>query len=372
MGRNRTAALLAVAALAVSPMTAQAATTDLTVALSLPAPNTNWLSSVSAFDDYSAFATGEQESGVPLVVRWDGRTWGVVPIAGVTNAQLSSVAAVSHDEAWAVGTQAPGDPLIMHGHGLDWERSPSPIPTADLPALNSVSGLLHEVWTVGYARRGGQLVPISLRWTGHEWTEVPIPFAPDYLGGELSSVTVISPGDVWATGYFYTATTSDIVALHWNGRTWSIVPNAATTPQRGVAVTGVLPNNVWIAGEHNAVRSSKDYLQHWNGRAWTAGPPVPGTDEYAQFLHGLTVDFRGNLWMATHQPIALHRSAPHVRRWDGHDWTEYTVPADLLTGSAYAHSIATPRIGRITWVVLNTSPVRGVGPETTNILRADG
>lgn len=81
----------------------------------------------------------------------------------------------------------------------------------------------------------------------------------------LLAVIATQPGDAWAFG---DGKNFRPVALHWNGRTWSIgfLPGATDRPER-VSETG--RTNVWAAGGSCGQVSTTPYVSRWNGVRWT-------------------------------------------------------------------------------------------------------
>jgi len=89
--------------------------------------------------------------------------------------------------------------------------------------LQSVSGTSSsDVWAVGYARISGTTAATTHHFDGTTWTAVPNPVT----NGALYGVSAISSDDVWAVGAEGSSAPQQRVVLHWDGTTWSRVPFA--------------------------------------------------------------------------------------------------------------------------------------------------
>ncbi|HJQ73283.1 MAG TPA: hypothetical protein VJ814_00235 [Gaiellaceae bacterium] len=93
---------------------------------------------------------------LPLFERWDGARWRVVPSPGTTGSRerrdAFSAGALASDDVWAVGTDASGtgtQPLVERWDGSAWSVVPTP-PTSTDDSLASVAVLSpSDVWAVG-------------------------------------------------------------------------------------------------------------------------------------------------------------------------------------------------------------------------------
>jgi hypothetical protein len=123
--------------------------------------------------------------------------------------------------------------------------------------------------------------------------------SPNRTGNNLlESNTAVSVNDVWAVGISNdNATTSQTLAEHWNGTSWSILPtvNPGTRHNRLFSVSAVASNNVWAVGDYdiNAANlfNSATLAEHWNGTSWTKvttknPTSIPGFS--ADDLYGVT------------------------------------------------------------------------------------
>src|SRR5204863_6550919 len=77
-----------------------------------------------------------------------------------------------------------------------------------------------QEWAVGSSTAAGK--PLIEHWNGNKWSIVAAPDKGSTT--ELYDVTVISPSNVWAVGYYTAAGGHNRTLIeHWNGNKWSIV-----------------------------------------------------------------------------------------------------------------------------------------------------
>src|SRR5262249_1573819 len=120
------------------------------------------LLSVAATSASSAWAVGRAPSaagrGITLIEHWDGTSWSVVPSPspGTGDADpLASVAATSASNAWAVGSTRDASgatrPLIERWDGTSWTVVPSANPGSTDTELASVTATsASNAWAVGF------------------------------------------------------------------------------------------------------------------------------------------------------------------------------------------------------------------------------
>jgi hypothetical protein len=261
-----------------------------------------------------------------LVERWDGSSWSVIPspnVPGKPDVELNGVAAISANDIWAVGhsgdpSYAPYQTLTMHWDGTSWSIITSPSPgTYNGNDLTAVAGVApNDVWAVGWYQSGtsGQDGgALTMHWDGTSWTVLPNPSKntlyaitalasnnvwaagygvilhwdgtawssvafPQPQGGSgtsyiLRGLSATSANDIWAVGFrqwvYFSGYLNSPVTYHWDGNSWSLVPNAGITNEYLWAVTAIAPNDVWAVGDNGQT-------QHWNGAAWSrVSAPFP-------------------------------------------------------------------------------------------------
>src|SRR6266487_1947804 len=107
----------------------------------------------AAIADTDIWAVGDSTStNQTLAVRFDGRSWSVVPTPTLAASSLAGVSAVASNDVWAVGGQTvsgTANTLIEHWNGTTWSvvTSPTPVGGGSLAAVAALSST--DVWAVG-------------------------------------------------------------------------------------------------------------------------------------------------------------------------------------------------------------------------------
>lgn len=279
------------------------------------------LGAVGALSAGNVWAVGASAGPVggysTLIEHWDGSSWAVVPSPSAgESARLSALAALSARNVWAVGraTSSAGGsayfhPLVLHWNGIKWKRVASPLPgnlSAGLSGVAAVSP--RSVWAVGeyqHVQKGRILnATLALHWNGHKWKRVP---SPNSSGGNgLSAVAVVGRNNVWAVGH-HGRPPSDrcncggigrLLAEHWNGHAWRIVParsgypNSETQGLTGLAV--ISARNIWAIGYHQDT-DLRYYglVEHWHGTTWA---PIPSLNPDADTFSGIAAPSPAAVW----------------------------------------------------------------------------
>jgi hypothetical protein len=188
------------------------------------APGSGGLFTVAATRGGSAFAVGASRGGKYLAVRWTGTAWQTVPTSPVAG-QLSGVAFASASSAWVVGAKGvftPARSVILHWNGSSLSGVTSPAGRAELIGVALSSA--RSGWAVGADNLGTRHVrAVIVRWNGAAWTRarLPSPTGASLLVG----VTTTGTRGAWAVGETATGKTLRTLIMHWNGRTWKVVPS---------------------------------------------------------------------------------------------------------------------------------------------------
>jgi hypothetical protein len=173
-----------------------------TVVPSPRATSTDSLEAVSASSGAEVWAVGSGVSGPadsPLAMRWDGAGWKVVPVPtpGGAHGFLFGVAAVSPAEAWAVGGYRPGggglQPLLERWDGTAWRVVPAP-DVGGFAALNDVArGPGGALGAVGFTVNEVESLPVVLRRSPRGWVQAQAP-----PGTDLQAVSAVGEAELWA------------------------------------------------------------------------------------------------------------------------------------------------------------------------------
>ena len=196
-----------------------------------------------------------------------------------------------------------------------------------------------DAWAV----EGTNLV---LHWNGTSWVQTAL---PEYgTGSYLDAVDAVSAADVWAAGYYDTASSRCQTLLErWNGTTWTRVPSPAATRPAGATtaparsaqlaltgtflqgVSGTSASSVW-AVRYDVVACPRVYavsvILHWNGTNWARVPspdPGGGTNVYLTAVTSLSPT---DAWAVGSYTTTAGKTRALAAHWNGTRWTLVTAP----------------------------------------------
>jgi hypothetical protein len=304
------------------------------------------LGAVAAISSSNAWAVGSTGSNGALIMRWNGASWSQVSAHAPSSSFLNGVAGTSATNAWAVGGTGAGKPLILRWNGSRWTRISPHLPSGTyLSAVAAASA--HSVWIVG-TRDASNPRTLIMHWNGTTWKQEksPNPKAGRNNGDVLSAVSVVSNGDVFASGartVRYGGPAGGLI-LHWNGSTWRQASATAVTGKVS-GVTGIAAtsrSSAFAAGCPCAGGPDGAVIGHWNGRSWVKQHvPVRSLDTS---LESIAATSRSSAWAAgeyckarctggTENPEYL----PLLLRWNGRAWK---LSAAQVTRSSNVNGLA--------------------------------
>jgi hypothetical protein len=224
----------------------------------------------------------------------------------------SGVWGAASDDVWTVGSDT-----IRHWDGASW--------TSFDAGLGTKNALLYSVW--GSAANdvwAGGKDGVVVHWNGTTWSPLPNKSRADLYGGWASSET-----DAWVVG-------ANGTILHSNGdTTWTAVASPTTSSLVGVNGTGA--NDAWAVGLDGAI-------VHWDGASWSnvdsgtttklsAVRARTASDVWAVGDAGTILHFNGTIWEATPSGTTLKLTSVWAAgdelwaagigallRWDGASW----------------------------------------------------
>jgi hypothetical protein len=242
----------------------------------------------------------------------------------------------------------PGPGWLVRGPGLRAlapsrgdTNVPQPGVGGDLQGIFCTSPA--NCWAVGfYVPARGQETELNevLHWNGSAWSAVSVPNPAGTASGDfnqLFAVRCTASSNCWAVGNAGNPA-RPLQALHWNGRKWSLV----RTPQpAGVAAFGISglfdvacrsASNCWAVGDYMKGRTELNLAVHWNGRTWslvrTPQPAGTGADDAnaldsVRCISASTCLAVGAAGMIT-SPFGARNE---VLRWNGRTWSSLLVPS---------------------------------------------
>ncbi len=198
-----------------------------------------------------------------------------------------------------------------------------------------------DVWAVGYYESASDLQSRTLieHWNGTSWNVVTSPNLKVDVN-RLTGVVAISANNVWAVGYSLNNRSqySQNLIEHWNGTSWSIMPspNVPSSVNQLNAVSAVSASDIWAVGYSNNRGAGTGYqtlTEHWNGTSWSI-VSSPNVGSFSNFLSGVAVVSTGDAWaVGTYSNSYGGPTLSLTEHWNGTSWSAVTSPnVGLLLG----------------------------------------
>ena len=293
-----------------------------------PSPNTNQLldndlSGIACVSARSCTAVGyhyDRHEQEPLVERWNGVTWSIVPSApgvGASSAFLSAVSCRTPVDCTAVGTarvKTANQPLIEHWNGTAWSREPAPSTSRSLNSyLTGVSCTSSNSCTaVGRSFTGTAFRTLVEVRKGTGWSIVRSPAGSAGTNSELDAVSCSSVSDCTAVGDMTIAGITRTLIEHGGSSRWSIVasPNAGVGHDNYLsAVSCPLATACTAVGHYFTGASFLTLIEQWNGSGWSVVPSPNVNMKKTNYLTGVsclspsTCTAVGYFDVTTNQPL---------------------------------------------------------------------
>jgi hypothetical protein len=315
-----------------------------------PVPVQGELLGVSASSATNAWAVGFRfgsQTNRTLTEHWNGKSWTRVnslnPGGVGHQAGLFGVAALSENNAWAVGFFSDGTvnhALIEHWNGTAWKVFKAPVQGCEPgDALSSVTAISpSDVWAAGEVTNCLTLEPTpeAFHWNGKAWHQVAPPNPGNFLGGEILGVDAASAHNLWAVGEYPDDPSNPIpsktLTAHWNGTKWRSLtsPNPAGSMQpnqlKGVAVTSA--SDAWAVGSSllQFPHAPVTVTLRWNGKAWKrVASPHPAHGNGDE-LSGIAALSASDAFAVGDFRDAKNRSRTLILRWNGRSWKVMPSP----------------------------------------------
>lgn len=297
----------------------------------------NFVNDVDCPSASECWAAGYYWSGdayQPLILRRTGEAWTLAdaptPGPSVTS-HLYGVDCPSVSECWAVGYQWTGEvyePLVLRWDGESWSIVPAPAAASDLD-YRYLYGVEctgpSECWAVGFdSTVGTGRQALVLRWDGAAWSQATIGTPVEMRGTTLVSMSCVAADDCWAAGYRNGTFADRTLTVHWDGAAWSVVASPSTADdQRSLLshVSCLSATDCWAVGTYST-SVNRTLALRWNGERWTIVPTpnaTPTGEDRANTLFAVSC-------VAADDCSAVGYSKPGntlqtlVLRWDGASW----------------------------------------------------
>ena len=263
------------------------------------------LASVSCSSASDCFAVGDYSttsSATPfftlklLVEHWNGTRWSIITApspAGTLEAALNGVSCVSATRCFAVGDYASrttAGTLAERWNGAVWSivatpatsaaTTSSPVKSPAHPNLISSFGTSPGLGDVSctsdtncYAVGNAFNRTLVEHWDGATWTIVGSQSPHGADSSEFSAVSCTGPSDCSAVGDSFTESGSggldgsqNALAEHFDGTSWTIVPEPADAPFSVLADVSCTTATSCVAVGDSAL------AQRWDGTSWSMMP----------------------------------------------------------------------------------------------------
>jgi len=321
------------------------------------------LSSVACPAATRCFAVGSAVpllagSSKPLIERWDGSTWSVMPSAGIpgtdVDAFLTSISCLTPTDCTAVGAYVTGSSsrqlaLIEHWNGAKWARVASPSPSnsksdaylAGVACTSATDCKAVGVYSTSDAQHGYVDHPLAEHWNGTKWSIVALPGSGQTFVGGISCASATS---CFAVGALPNASP---LLDRWDGARWTAMANpkpAAGTAYTLEAVSCPSTTDCTAVGVRytSGTAAVATLIEHWDGTSWSITPsPTPTNASLEMTGVSCTTATSCTAVGAINKsayapPRPSTPAAPVIEEWDGNAWSIVSAPATPppITGSS--------------------------------------
>jgi hypothetical protein len=245
--------------------------------------STNYLSGVSCPFPSACTAVGQGNGdGTPIALgeRWRGGRWNLENVpspVGAAENQLNGIACPATGRCVAVGTVGPTRGVLsteaLGWNGRTWQLQHIPtLPGAGLNAVSCASET--DCVAVGGSNAG----TLAEHWNGGHWTVQPTPNPAGAQQPAFNAIWCASTSSCLAVGSYFGATGGQFVlAEHWNGHAWRLVPALSPSSQPQNAFIGVAcPASsacIGVGGSFDASGNpTGTFAERWNGTSWELQP----------------------------------------------------------------------------------------------------
>jgi hypothetical protein len=198
--------------------------------------------------------------------------------------------------------------IVISGITAVLTASGAPADNSGTSALYAVEAFASDnVWAAGYAYEGNLSFPLVEHWDGTSWSIIPNPAG--VLQSQMHGIAVVAPDDVWFVGQTWN-TSDQAYILHWDGESLQSIPPANPSLYVSLwSVSAISANDVWAVGQS----SNHTLTEHWDGSSWRVISSPTGSYD---FLEGVTALAANNVWA-----VGYTSDASEILHWDGRRWT---------------------------------------------------
>lgn len=265
-------------------------------------------------------------------------TWRIATVGST----LGDPQTLSGQSTWLAGTE--GGPTgkaraafgLWSGTALD--MTPGADQQADAMVVNGLSiPNNQDGWAVGNPASETTNNLRALHWDGSSWKLVPMQLSAASSGADvmpsqgtakLKGVTVVSPDDAWAVGYYVENGVQKTLSVHWNGNEWKVVPtpNLGTKDNILVAVASLAANDIWAFGSTwtgDEAWQRNPLTLHWDGTQWNQ---TNDPQSWVKDISAASVSPSGDLWVLGRESFESSQLASAVRIASNGQWRQLAMP----------------------------------------------
>jgi hypothetical protein len=249
--------------------------------------------------------SGSPQVQRPLVERWKGPGWSVVPAPiSIHSADLTAVSCPSQELCVAAGNDA-GGPFVatlrrrswsVHRLGVDRSDRLGGVSCASKAFCMLVGGGLHG--------------SVAVRWNGSRSSLVR---TPKVDGGEFNGVSCVSSRACAAVGDW----DDGALAEWWNGKTWVKRVGHGNNESDDYSLAGVSCVSIRACVAVGGAETDVDFgiAEFWNGRRWSRRDPGPRN------VYGFIGPLSGVSCSAVNACTAVGSEDPSAADWNGARWS---------------------------------------------------
>lgn len=262
-------------------------------------------------------------------------SWQLVSTPDST-AGMSAISVLSQDNVWFTGFDSfgGGSSEVFHRNGDTVGRGTQipeiPLGNGQIVVTSSFDSDSNG-WAQMLASSGNDThLSVAEHWSGKRWIMTPLALSPDPRNIKVNTdgIVSLSPNDAWIAGHYSPPLDSrhEIGAMlqHWDGSSWSIVPNPADQQDGGTlrAFAVLSPTDIWAVGRQWDVDGiALPLTMHWDGTSWTRVEAPRGNGSTGLFA--VSASGPDDIWAVGNQTIAGsgNEATPVVLHWDGTQWS---------------------------------------------------
>jgi trimeric autotransporter adhesin len=212
------------------------------------------------------------------------------------------------------------------GAAADWGIMNRGVPPGTNGVINSIVRYGKNIYVAGTFNKAGGVQAVGIaKWDGVKWDAIGpgIDDGNPYMG--VSAMTADKAGNLYVCGTYWINTPLSSVLIFkikkWDGAVWNTLNIGDTDEITSMAVDA--SGNLYVGGPFHAINGiAAAHIARWNGSKWdTLGSGIsPRDGTNSAFIHAMTVDNSGNLYVGGIFGAAGGIHATCIAKWNGSAW----------------------------------------------------